>query len=340
MQKRISIKAIADMAGCSISTVSHVLNNNTSFFGEDTRKRVMEIVEKTHYTLNSCGRNLRTGKTETIGLVFYRPNTDIFKSEFYLSMMYGFQKKLSESGYDLLLSELTKTQIEEKRLPSFIGRSKADALVALGGFPQIALDKILKANMPTVMLDSFHPQLDSILTNGRKASSEIVKYLYSCGHRHIEYFLYGNGDYNSNMRAKGFEDAVKNLGLDQKLCVVHNDLADNSGAAAAMEKTLSQKKVPTAIMGANDCIVTFLMSYAQAKGIRVPSDISFFGFDDVLLATRCTPQLSTVHTDTNLMGEVGAEIILERLKNPDMPKVKKVFEVPLVFRDSVKKLAR
>lgn len=339
MAKKTSIRTIAKLAGCSISTVSNVLNNNSRFFSEATRKRVMKVVNAKRYISNASGRNLRTGRTETIGLLFYPPNADIFDSEFHISIMLSLQKTLSKNGYELLLSEYTKAQVESDQIPSFVMKGKADAMIILGGMPKRALQNILKWEIPTLMLDSYMPNVDSISTNGRKASRDATSYLISMGHRHIEYFLYGNDDYNSNMRALGFLDAVAEFGLDPAVCRVHNQLEDKQGAAHELEALLSSKKIPTAIMGANDNITTFLMSLVQSKGIRVPDDISFFGFDDVMMSTRCNPQLSTVHTDTSMLGEVGALSILHRLQNPDSPRINKIFDLELKIRDSVKNMA-
>ena len=106
--KKVSLKTIAEMAGCSTTTVSNILNGK-GLFGEKIRDKVMKLVKKYNYTINASARSLRMGKSETIALVFYRPNVDIFKSEYYLTMMYGLQKRLAELGFEILLSEVSQT---------------------------------------------------------------------------------------------------------------------------------------------------------------------------------------------------------------------------------------
>jgi len=334
MKKHVSIKEIAKIAKCSISTVSNVLNGNSRFFSEDTRSRVLKAVSDNHYVSNSSGRNLRTGKTETVGVVFYPPNADVFGSEFYINVMRGLQKVLSENGYEMLLSEYTRQFSENALPPTFISRGKVDAVIVLGGFPQRAADAILGGGIPALVLDSFNPLADSILTNGRKATKEAVKYLASKGHKHIEYFLYGNDDYNSAMRAKGFLDGVKDCGLDKSLCAVHNNLRDNFGAEREFEEMMNLGKRPTAVMGVNDSLSTFLMERARSHGLEIPKDMAFFGFDDVALARRSSPALSTIHVDTLALGELGARTVLERIKNPEAPLIKKVFTPTAVYRAS------
>ena len=103
--------------------------------------------------------------------------------------MLSLQKTLSKNGYELLLSEYTKAQVESDQIPSFVMKGKADAMIILGGMPKRALQNILKWEIPTLMLDSYMPNVDSISTNGRKASRDATSYLISMGHRHIEYLL-------------------------------------------------------------------------------------------------------------------------------------------------------
>ena len=91
--KKVSLKFIAELAGCSTTTVSNVLNNK-GLFGEEIRDKILDIVKKYSYKMNPSARALRLGKSETVALVFYRPNVDNFKSENYLTMTCGFQKRL------------------------------------------------------------------------------------------------------------------------------------------------------------------------------------------------------------------------------------------------------
>jgi DNA-binding LacI/PurR family transcriptional regulator len=78
------------------------------------------------------------------------------------------------------------------------------------------------------------------------------------------------------------------------------------------------------------------MFYAQSKGVRVPQEMAFAGFDDITLAVRCMPQLTTVHVDCAKIGEIGADTIVERIKNPNLQTRTQIFNVDMVARSSTK----
>lgn len=333
--KKTSLKDIAKVVGCSTTTVSNVLNGK-GFFGEGVKAKVLAAVKKYNYAINASARNLRMGKTETVGVLFYRPNADIFKSEFYLTMMYSLQKELFNLGYEILLSEYTDANANSAEIPRIVRNGRVDGVVILGGFPFIACGLLSEMQIPTIMLDSFSPRLDSIITNGEKSGFDSVKALADLGHRRIAYFAYSAEDYNTDRRIDGFLKAVKELKLDVSNSPLIRDFADNDGACAAFDKLMkSASKLPTAIVASNDSLGASLITHAQDVGYSVPRDISFFGHDDTFVSTRSTPQLSTVHVDTSAIGVIGAHMIVDRIKNPLGPLVHKIFDCETCLRGSI-----
>lgn len=332
--KKVSLKTIAEMAGCSTTTVSNILNAK-GLFGEKIRDKVMKLVKKYNYTINASARSLRMGKSETIALVFYRPNVDIFKSEYYLTMMYGLQKRLAELGFEILLSEVSQSDEEKNRQPRFVSRGKADAIVALGRVPENIVKLLGASELPMLMLDSYSENVDSIYTDGKKATAEMTDHLVSLGHKNIAYFAYDNFDFNTDMRIKGFRQSVKKAGLEHS-CRLYRNFKTNEEACGVFEDVLSRVDRPTAILSSNDSIATSLICRAQTLGLRIPQDVAFCGYDDTILAVSCTPNLTTAHVDCALIGEFGAETVVSRLENPSAKTVVKIFNAPVVVRESTR----
>ena len=147
--KKFSIKEIAKLAGCSTSTVSNVLNEK-GFFGEEIKKRVLKVCAELNYTPNALARNLRIGRTETIGLIFSRTSANIFRSMFYLEMIDHLQAALAEMKYDLLLSEFkTPENGEPFRFPRVVSYAYEDhnIQVRIKGFLDAAKVFGMKANV-------------------------------------------------------------------------------------------------------------------------------------------------------------------------------------------------
>lgn len=338
MPKKISMKQLAEECGCSIATVSYILNGKGSF-GKEIRDKVLKLAKKNNYMPNAAARNLRNGKTELVGVIFYRPNADIFSSEFYLTLMKGFQRRLSEFGYDMILSEYTDSMAGNKQLPPFICNRKADGVVILGGFPKKYLKTFELISIPTIMLDTYHEKYDSIITDGKNSTEYMVKILHEYGHSKIHYFAYTTEDYNTDMRIKGFLDGVKKYGLNKSQCVLQRNFKTNAEACALLEKVLAKKRnMPSAIMASNDNLAHSLMEKAKSMKIKIPDDLSFVGYDDTAVAARSTPPLSTLRTDVEYLGEFGASAILNRIKNPSAPvKATSLSSEPLI-RESLKNL--
>lgn len=328
--KKVSLKFIAELAGCSTTTVSNVLNNK-GLFGEEIRDKILEIVKKYSYKMNPSARALRLGKSETVALVFYRPNVDIFKSEYYLTMTCGFQKRLSELGYEILLSEIPQDVAEAGAQPRFVSRGKADAIVALGRIPDGAAESLKNCGLPMLMLDSFYAGIDSIYTDGFSATQKLVERLAAQGHKKIAYLAYDNSDFNTDMRIKGYLAAVENAGLAPR--VVRN-FATNEEGGDELQKLLELPDRPTAVLASNDDLATSLMCRALSMGFEVPDAVAFCGFDDTVLATRCTPPLTTVHVDCEEIGAVGAETVLRRIASPSAEPKTEIVKVDIVERAS------
>lgn len=336
--RKTSLKDIAKIAGCSTTTVSNVLNSK-GLFGDDIKQKVLTAVKKHNYALNASARNLRMGKTETIGVIFYRPNADIFKSEFYLSMMYNLQKDLFDAGYEILLSEYTDENARKNEIPRVVRNGRVDGIIVLGGFPAKAISLLSELNVPTIMLDTYSTKVDCIFADGAKAGFDTVKSLANLGHKRVAYFAYSAEDFNTEQRIKGFRKGIEDLKLDEKHSPLVRDFAINERACESFDRLFEiGKNLPTAIIASNDNLCSALMMHAQSKGYKVPQDISFFGHDDTLISTRSTPQLSTVRMDIPAMGKLAAKMIVDRIDNPSNPPSKKIFACELLLRASVSKV--
>jgi len=330
--KRASLKSIAKIVGCSTTTVSNVINGK-GMFGGEIRAKILAAVKKYNYTMNASARSLRMGRSETVAVVFHRPNVEIFKSEYYITMMYGLQKRLSELGFEILLAEASRAGAESGSRPRFISRGKADAVVVLGRAPESIVKSLAGCALPMLMLDSCSKNIDSIYTDGKKATAELVEKIAKSGRKKIAYFACDNSDFNTDMRIEGYLSAMKKAGLS-KYAAVWRDFATNEEGVERFAKIAASKNRPSAVIAANDDLAAMLMQKAREMGFSIPRDIAFAGFDDINLAARCSPPLTTVRVDCAKIGAIGADTIAERIKNPGLHTRKQIFDVSPVFRAS------
>ena len=334
MQRITSIKEIAKLANCSIATVSNALNNKGRV-SQEIREKIFEICKQHGYLPNSAGRNLRRRQNEIVGLMFYPSCSAIFSNVFYAKIMESLEATMEAHGYDILLSgtDFLKNPTEP---PRFMRQGKVDGIILLGGFPQKAVSDLHSFGLPLLFLDNHVENLpvDNVTSDGFNASELIVEHLVKLGHRRIVYMAHSHEDANASVREAGFLKAVIKHGLNPEECPSLRDFYHTSDGYERLRELLAKSNAATALIGVNDTLAVELMECLQDDGIRVPEDMTIFGFNDDTDSVRTTPKLSTVRIEKGKMGLLGAETILKRIEDPDTGYTSIRLPVELVHRES------
>ncbi|CAA6679321.1 MULTISPECIES: LacI family DNA-binding transcriptional regulator [unclassified Lentimonas] len=334
--KRItSIKDIAQLAGCSIATVSKTLNN-TGSISQELREKIFKICKEQNYMPNSGGRNLRRGKSEIVGLLFYPSCAAIFSNVYYAKIMEPLEATMDQRGYDLLLTGFDLADSPDTP-PRFMRQGKVDGVILLGGFPRDIVTRLVSYGVPMLHLDSHRDKIkiDNITSDGYNASEQVVEHLVGLGHRRILFIAHNDEATNTDQREAGFLNAVEQHKLPKTLCTSMRDFADRHESYEAIQKRMQSSKPPTAIFCVNDTIALQTIEDLQADGYKVPEDVSVFGFNDDSDSIKSRPTISTVRVDKQNLGKMGAESILHRINNPDAPIQSIRLPVELIHRESV-----
>lgn len=334
MPKRITIRDLADAAHCSIATVSIALNG-AGRISAAKRREIERLAQTLGYQPNMAGRNLRLRRTDTIGLMFNPSPSAIFKNIFYVEVVEGLEETLYNDGFNLLLGSGRK-ELAQGQVPKFLLRGSADALILLGYFPDSALELLMNTPTPIFLLDSAHDQLgvDCLTTDGYGGINQAMEHLSSLGHRRIAMLAYDAPDYNIASRVKGFRAALRRFGLQSDECPILNQFKVNEELPAILQRVMRGARKPTAFLCVNDTLAAYLTAHLQRKGISVPEKVSVVGFDDDRLAQENFPPLTTVQIERERLGRTGAEMLLDRLSDPDGPIRKAILPVRLIVRES------
>ncbi|MCF7849080.1 MAG: LacI family transcriptional regulator [Kiritimatiellales bacterium] len=331
-----TIRDVAKEVGCSIATVSSVLNGRGRI-SDATKEKVREACKKLGYFPNAAGRNLRNRTTENIGILFYPSCARIFSNIFYSEMMAGLEEELTKANYNLLLAGYD-ISTNSSDLPKFIREGSVDGVIMLGGCPDEFKQQLADVPLPFLLLDTNLEGMpvDSIITDGFQAELMAVDYLVKQGHRRIVMFRHRHENYNEEERGKGFLAGAKRHGLENEADVIR--VATNDEAVEKIKELMKDETPVTAITAVNDDMAVDIMHRLQLDGINVPDDISIIGFDDIKLARDAIPPLTTIAIDKKRIGKEGAETILSRIKDPGQPTRKIMIPTSLVVRESVKSL--
>lgn len=334
--KRPTQLDVARKAGVSRATVSYVLNDRTNGrvpISEQTRKRVLKVIDELGYEPDTRAQSLRSGDTKTIGLII----PDMHNPHFWENAD-GVEQEARAAGYQLLLSSMDlSAEYGEDIFKNLSGR-RIDGLVLPGSFIENSkearktLGRVLKRKLPVVEI-SDHPnedlQIDYVISDYNQVTLEAMSHLLSLNHRRIGFI---NGVAKPELgldRLLPYQNSLQDAGLplDQDL-IIHCGPTIEDGYQASME-LLKRPARPTAIIVINDLLAVGVLRAAADLGLQIPIDLSLIGYDDIPQAKYLVPRLTTASKDAVRLGREAVILMLERIQNPNRPP--QIINIPARF---------
>jgi len=332
---KLTIKEIAKLANVSPSAVSIVLNNRKGV-SEETRGKILEIIEKLQYTPNPNSRRLLFNKTNNIAVLF-RKNTSPLEHFFYSDLNRIILHECEALGYNLIF---TSVNIEDGNvvLPNVIRAYDADGVIFYGDADSLLLNAIRKYDIPYVIVDSHVLSNDSLSVNAdyMKAAYLAADHLVQLGHLDIAYV---GSSFTSNFGGQtfaGFKKAVGEHSMVIPIQWIQVDAVDEASAYLSMKEILSSGKHPSAVLCAADIFAVGVIKCIKDHGLKIPEDISVVGIDDILLARYLEPPLTTIRIDREEMGRLAIELLMKKI-NHEAAESKLLSSYELAQRSSTRK---
>ncbi|MEH6582685.1 MAG: LacI family DNA-binding transcriptional regulator [Halioglobus sp.] len=330
----VSIKDVAKLAEVSTATVSRALANPNKV-SEKTRARVLAAVAKTGYVTNSLARSFRTRRTRSVVVLV----PDITNS-FFANIIQGIEQVARKNNYRILLGDMQNDPDNARAYGDLCAQRQADGLISLGRtipFPYSKARKSVDPKWPPLVMaceyDDVIP-VPGVGIDNESAAVEGVRYLATQGHSQIAFI---NGPEDSPLcrdRLRGYRKGMAELGVRRTSDLVYRgDFTLDSGAQAA-RSICEAGHLPTAVFAANDAMAIGALQLLKSRGLRVPSDISIMGFDDIKFSAYCDPPLTTIHQPRSEIGALSMQMMLDQLEGGGAGKR---LHLPhqLVVRDSV-----
>ncbi|MBX3010395.1 MAG: LacI family DNA-binding transcriptional regulator [Caldilineaceae bacterium] len=329
-QKRPTQADVARLAGVSRATVSYVVNGVDTgrvTLTAETRQRVLAAIQQLGYQPDARAQALRSGGiAKTIGLLL--PD---LHNPYYWKVAAGVEREAQQAGFDLALySTALNAEREAHTLQALLQR-RIDGLILHLTFPQSArtlLEAFTQRGNPVVILHELLPdfqaalaKLDTVVLKPsyRESAHQLMHHLFSLGHRRIG-FLYGVATPAIDSgRLLAYQEALQAMGIaveDRLIARCGITLADGYQAT---QRLLQQQPRPTAIVAINDLLAIGALRAIVECGLRVPTDVSLTGFDDIEMAAYLNPPLTTVQYDAIAVGRAAVKLILQRLDEPMRP---------------------
>lgn len=318
----------------SKKTVSRVINQSP-FVREDTRERVKAVIDKLGFTPDPQARGLAFRRSFLVGLIYDNPSPT-----YVVNMQQGVLDAVRGSGLELVVHPCNRgseTFLNEVR--AFIVRQKLFGVVMP---PSVSEDErvvaILRdADCPYVRIASV--SLDEpacmVVTHDSRGGARAARHLAELGHRRIAFISGPDTFRSSHERGRGFAEGLAEHGVTLDPAYVRRAAYTFESGVEAATELLALPQRPTAIFAGNDEMAIGVMKAARDAGLRVPEDLSIVGFDDLPMASRVWPNLTTIRLPIRDMGRMAAEKLTARSRGLDPATlVQPEVDPSLVVRDS------
>jgi LacI family transcriptional regulator len=330
----VTLRDVARLAGVHPGTASRALNEDTrELVNGETARKVMSAAADLGYRPNPMARGLKTNRSYTIGVLIPDLTNPLFPP-----MLRGIEDRLEEAGYTPLIAN-TDNQPEREALHTATMRARqVDGIIAATARQDHRAINALSTNgLPVVLLNRWLPGvgISSATPDDRVGQRLAVEHLIDLGHQRIAY-LAGPQDLSTGSERKaGFIEAMGSAGLeaDQSLLAVGAGYSEAEGARLTRQ-LLDSRRDFTAIAAANDLFALAALDVLAERGFRCPNKVSMVGFNDMPFAARFQPPLTTIRIPHYEIGAGAADLVLERLQDPDVAPRHLRLQPTLVIRKS------
>ena len=309
----VNMKDVATLAGVSLGTVSNVVNT-PEIVSERTRVRVTEAITKLGWVPNESARQLRAGRSRSIGMVVL----DI-ANPFFTDLVLAAEDYVTERGYAVQVSNSAQQPSRERAHLMLLEQQRVGGvlLAPIWGVDD-RVGELRRRGIPVVLLDRARDETDlcSVSVDDVEGGRLAVQHLLEQGHRHIA-LVGGPGDLQQvRDRRSGAELARSAFGGSANLLTISTPNLDaESGAAAAGELlALSTAERPTAVFAANDLLAIGVLQGFVSHGLRVPDDVAIIGYDDVSFAASAAVPLSSIRQPRRDLGRRAAELLFDEIQ--------------------------
>ncbi|WP_319501520.1 LacI family DNA-binding transcriptional regulator [uncultured Draconibacterium sp.] len=331
----ITIHDIAKKLEISASTVSRALKDNP-LISEATREKIKKAAIEMGYRPNVMAANLRTRRTNTIGVI-----VPLINRHFFSSVISGIEDVAYKQGFAVTISQSNDNLEKESTIAHTFFSNRVDGLILSIGMETQSYDHLKlfsERNIPLVFFDRIVEEIPAhkIVVDDFGGAYRATQHLIEQGRKKVAHI---GGPLNLQIYAKreaGYRQAISDAGLQiNENQILHNSLTREDGLNA-IKKILRTKERPDAIFCANDTTALSTIILLNEKGIKVPEDIAIVGFSNEPFSELVTPSISTIKQPGFEMGQKAAELLIKQISSKVKPKSYEtiMMETELVIRDS------
>jgi LacI family transcriptional regulator len=342
--KRVTMNDVAIKAGVSISTVSHVINQ-TRIVEEPTKQKVLETIRALNYRPSIIAKSLASQHTSSAGLLI----SDV-GNPFYDEVISGVEDVALANGYSIFLCN---TGYDLNRgmqyIHSLVDRS-VDGIIFMSSNMNVAMVNEVHANsIQSVVMDWGGTDVSKIAStitiDFNPGFHEAVRHLIELGHKRIAFASGPSRLWTVRVRKQAFLDAIADCPTPPEAIFLPEEKISKEGGRVGIEggykafKALARiKPMPTAVITTNDQLALGIMWAARDAGYKLPEDLSIVGLDDIDLASRVTPTLTTIALPRYEIGKLAMNSLLNLIRSPAQLNNNQIVTTSLIIRKSTSRV--
>jgi LacI family transcriptional regulator len=328
----LTLEDIARLSGFSRSTVSRVINADSNV-KEETRQKVLQVIQKIDFQPNLAARGLAAGRTNIIGLVIPAGVGFIFADPYFPVLIQGVSEACNAYNHSVMLW-LAEPEYERRTISQILHNGLVDGVILSSALMDDPIVKSLyDSKMPFILIGR-HPTLEVnyLDVDNVRAAREATEHLMRQGRKRIATITGPQNQIASYDRYQGYMNAINDRNQQALPELTAEGDWTEAGGYAAMRQLLPYK--PDALFAANDVMAVGALRALNEAHLHVPDDVAVVGFDDTPNASKTQPPLTTIRQPIQSMGMLAVETLIDIIDHPGPETRSILVATELVIRES------
>lgn len=323
-----TLKDVARESGLTVTTVSRVLNNR-GYISDEAKKKVADAMKKLNYRPNEVARSLHSKRTNTIGLIV--PH---IRHPYFAEMISNIENAAYNMGYKILLCNSQSTQEKEKEYIEICNSNRVAGIILCSG--SVNVEAFMGLDIPVITIERLIDNATaSVECDNREGGILAAKKLIAAGCQNLLYIGSSSSvEMPADLRGVGFKEVCDN----SKISYIELDPTEKSynemTYSELIKTALEDNPKIDGLFASSDIIAAQTLQVCRELNIDVPDDLKIIGFDDVIIASVTTPQLTTIHQPVKEMANLAIKLLKDAVDGKEVPK-QTILPVNLVDRETV-----